>query len=122
MRVMGLPPQRIKAFDEYVGTLRPLLRGEEALYRTSAGDRLFSTSCRIMALFRLRRRFRCMCLGLGRSLLRWLGGGDGAVLGLPASGAMMENTWAMLASENDRLDRETFYTDSVDCDWGLGAW
>ena len=74
MRVMGLPPQRIKAFDEYVGTLRPLLRGEEALYEQALATGLFSTSCRIMGLFRLRRRFRCMCLGLGRSLLRWLGG------------------------------------------------
>ena len=30
LRVMGLPPMRIKQFDKYLETLRPLLRGEEA--------------------------------------------------------------------------------------------
>lgn len=36
MRIMGQPPQRIADFDRSLETLRPLLRGEEALY--AAGD------------------------------------------------------------------------------------
>ena len=36
-RVMGLPPQRIKAFEEYLQTLVPLLKGEEAEH-TFAGE------------------------------------------------------------------------------------
>lgn len=35
-RVMGLPPQRIKQFEEYLQTIAPLLKGEEA--QMPAGD------------------------------------------------------------------------------------
>lgn len=38
MRVMGQPPQRIRGFDRYLQTLRPLLRGEEAMYRQNDVD------------------------------------------------------------------------------------
>src|SRR6056300_1402719 len=34
MRVMGLPPQRLKAFESYLKTLAPLLKGEEAQLQT----------------------------------------------------------------------------------------
>ena len=30
MRVMGLPPHRIKQFEQYLKTLIPLLKGEES--------------------------------------------------------------------------------------------
>lgn len=36
-RIMGLPPQRIQEFDDYLQTLLPLLRGEEAMM--THGDR-----------------------------------------------------------------------------------
>ena len=38
MRVMGLPPHRIAEFDEYLATIAPLLRGEEASYRHRATE------------------------------------------------------------------------------------
>ena len=114
MRVMGLPPQRIKAFDEYLGTLRPLLRGEEALYRTSAGDRPIQHIMPDHGFVSFEAPIPMYVSGFGPRSLAVAGRqGDGAVLGLPASGAMMENAWAMLASENDQLDRETFYTTAL---------
>ena len=38
MRVMGLPPQRIAGFDDYLATIAPLLRGEEATYRHGTAE------------------------------------------------------------------------------------
>lgn len=38
LRVMGQKPQRIASFDRYLRTLRPLLRGEEAIYRQNGID------------------------------------------------------------------------------------
>ena len=38
-RVMGLPPQRIAEFEAYLQELAPLLRGEEALLQTAAGEK-----------------------------------------------------------------------------------
>jgi alkanesulfonate monooxygenase SsuD/methylene tetrahydromethanopterin reductase-like flavin-dependent oxidoreductase (luciferase family) len=38
LRVMGQPPQRIAEFDRYLGVLRPLLRGEEALYHSGEDE------------------------------------------------------------------------------------
>ena len=31
MRIMGMPPHRLKAFEQYLTEVKPLLRGEEAL-------------------------------------------------------------------------------------------
>ncbi len=38
MRIMGQPPQRIAAFERYLRTLKPLLRGEQSLYRQNGVD------------------------------------------------------------------------------------
>ena len=38
MRIMGLPPQRIAEFDQYLAEVKPLLKGEEAMMRH--GDQL----------------------------------------------------------------------------------
>ena len=38
-RVMGLPPQRIKAFESYLQTIAPLLKGEEAEYEADGVTR-----------------------------------------------------------------------------------
>lgn len=39
MRVMGLPPQRLKDFEQYLTVVKPLLRGEEAMMPSPFGDR-----------------------------------------------------------------------------------
>ena len=38
MRVMGLPPHRIRQFEKYLKQLRPLLRGEESFIESSGRD------------------------------------------------------------------------------------
>jgi alkanesulfonate monooxygenase SsuD/methylene tetrahydromethanopterin reductase-like flavin-dependent oxidoreductase (luciferase family) len=118
MRVMGQPPQRIAEFADYLETLRPLLRGEEAkmgpLTRGASGyapirhimpDRGFVNFTDPIPLY---------ISGFGPKSLALAGRfGDGAVLGLPVSGAMMENRWAQIeggaAAAGRVLDRERFH-------------
>ena len=39
MRVMGAPPQRIAEYDQYLESLAPLIRGEEAMVRVAGQER-----------------------------------------------------------------------------------
>jgi 5,10-methylenetetrahydromethanopterin reductase len=114
MRVMGQPPQRIAEFADYLATLGPLLRGEEALMgpltRGASGavpirhimpDRGFVNFAQPIPLY---------VSGFGPKSLGLAGRfGDGAVMGLPVNGAMMETRWHQIeqgaAAAGRRLER-----------------
>ena len=121
MRVMGLPPSESK-HSTSMWEYQLLLRGDEALYQQALVTGLFSTSCRIMGLFRLRRRFRCMCLGLGRSLLRWLDGKEmGPCLAYRPRCHDGKYLGDACIRERPTRSREVLY-DCADRDWGVDAW
>ena len=112
MRVMGLPPQRIAAYDAYLGELRPLLKGEEALHgpegspiRHIMPDKGFVNFEDDIPLY---------VSGFGPRSLALAGKhGDGAVLAPPEFGAGLAQLWHMMeggAEAGGRtLDRERFY-------------
>lgn len=122
MRVMGQPPQRIAEFADYLETVQPLLRGEEALMgpltRGASGavpirhimpDRGFVNFADPIPLY---------VSGFGPKSLGLAGRfGDGAVLGLPVNGAMLETRWHQIergaAAAGRTLDRERFYTTAL---------
>ena len=86
MRIMGEKPQRIAAFEEYLQTLRPLLSGEEALYRGRPirhlmPDHGFVDFTHPIALHV--SGFAPRSLGLAGA---W---GDGAILPMPAGPEML---------------------------------
>ena len=112
MRVMGLPPQRIAAYDAYLSELRPLLKGEEALHgpegspiRHIMPDKGFVNFEDDIPLY---------VSGFGPRSLALAGKhGDGAVLAPPEFGAGLASLWHMMEagaeSGGRALDRERFY-------------
>lgn len=113
MRVMGLPPHRIAAYDDYLATLKPLLKGEEAAYGKEAlpirhvmPDKGFVNFEDEIPLY---------VSGFGPKSLALAGKhGDGAVLALPQNPAVMASLWHMIESGAEAagvaLDRDAYYT------------
>lgn len=120
MRVMGLPPQRIKAFGRYLETIRPLLRGEEAQLPLPDGS-ADSPIRHIMSdkgFVNFADEIPMYVSGFGPKSLALAGKyGDGAVLALAANPDAMNSMWHYLeegARDAQRtLVRETFYTTAL---------
>ncbi|MDH3296509.1 MAG: LLM class flavin-dependent oxidoreductase [Acidimicrobiia bacterium] len=115
VRIMGLTPMGIAEFDRYLGELKPLLRGQEALVtwrgttspvRHIMADRGFVNFDDPMPLYVSGFGPRSMALA-GKH-------GDGIVLSIPLEEPMMERVWRAVesgAAEVGRvIDRSSFYT------------
>ena len=118
MRVMGLPPQRIAEFDEYLGTIGPLLRGDEAVYRHGPGSRPIRHIMPDKGFVDFDHRIPMYVSGFGPRSLGLAGKhGDGAVLAMPANPAVMARIWGMIeagATEAGReIDRDSYYTTAL---------
>ncbi len=118
MRVMGLPPQRIKAFDRYLATVAPLLRGEEAALRHGKRERPIRHIMPDAGFVNFRDRIPLYVSGFGPKSLALAGKhGDGAVLALPANPAVMANIWQRIEeganAADRRLDRAAYYTTAL---------
>lgn len=113
MRIMGLPPQRIAQFDEYLTEIGPLLKGEESYVRE--GDQKIPIK-HVMpdkGFVNFEDPIPMYVSGFGPKSLALAGKhGDGAVLAMPASAAMMENIWGMIEADGD-VDRDNFYTTAL---------
>jgi len=89
MRIMGLPPQRIREFDRYLEEVIPLVHGEEALHGRGIPIRHVMPD---KGFVNFTDRIPVYVSGFGPKSLGLAGKhGDGAVISLPANGAMMEN-------------------------------
>ncbi len=118
MRVMGLPPQRIAEFDEYLGTIGPLLRGEEAVYRHRGKALPIRHIMPDDGFVNFADPIPMYISGFGPKSLALAGKhGDGAVLALPASPAVMANIWRMIDAGAERagrsIDRDAYYTTAL---------
>lgn len=120
MRVMGLPPQRIRDFDRYLETIRPLLKGDEGLLPLENG-RGDSPIVHIMpdrGFVNFADPIPMYVSGFGPKSLALAGKhGDGAVLALAANPEAMRSMWHYLEegarNASRRLDRENFYTTAL---------
>lgn len=84
LRIMGQPPQRIADFDRYLETLRPLLRGEEGIYASSAGEVPLRHQMPDLGFVRFDPEIPLVVSGFGPRSLALAGRhGDGAVTALP---------------------------------------
>ncbi len=115
MRIMGLPPQRIKELDRYLTEMRPLLRGEEATVRFANHDTPVKHVMPDKGFVNFKDEIPMYVSGFGPRSLGLAGKhGDGAVMAFAASGGVMEAIWAMIekgaVDAGRRLDRNTFYT------------
>ena len=117
MRIMGKKPHRIKEFDEYLGVLKPLLSGAEAVNDDGQPivhimpDEGFVNFAAPIPLY---------VSGFGPRALGLAGKhGDGAILAVPRSGADMERVWHLIeagARQAGRaIDRDAYYTTALTC-------
>ena len=118
MRVMGLPPQRIAAFDRYLGTVAPLLRGEEAVYHHAGQELPIRHVMPNDGFVAFDPPIPLYISGFGPKSLALAGKhGDGAVLALPANPAVMASLWHRIeegARQAGRaLDRNSYYTTAL---------
>ena len=110
MRVMGSPPQRIREYGEYLATMRPLLRGDEAEFegkpiRHIMPDKGFVNFDDPIPMY---------VSGFGPKSLALAGEhGDGAVIAAAAHPAAMSSIWHMIEegarAAGRELDRDAFY-------------
>ena len=118
LRIMGQAPHRIAAFDAYLETLRPLLRGEEALLPHASGDRPIRHLMPDHGFVHFGDGIPLHVSGFGPRSLGLAGRhGDGAVLAMPPNAAVMEAFWGMIeqgaADAGRALDREHYHTTAL---------
>jgi len=118
MRVMGQPPHRIREFEHYLATLKPLLRGGEALVDPlTAGAREPQPARHIMAdkgFVNFDDPIPLYVSGFGPRSLSLAGQfGEGAVLGLAADARVLDTAWHHIEegarAAGRQLDRQAFY-------------
>ena len=121
LRVMGLPPQRIREFGRYLATVKPLLRGDEAVWHGPGAGSGGIPIRHIMpdaGFVAFEPPIPMYVSGFGPRSLALAGQhGDGAVLALPASPAVMASIWRMIEagaeSAGRRLDRAAYYATAL---------
>ena len=118
MRVMGLPPQRIAEFDRYLGTIGPLLRGEEAVFHHRGRELPIRHIMADKGFVNFDDPIPMYVSGFGSKSLGLAGKhGDGAVLALPPNPAVMENLWRRIedgaANAGREIDRDAYYTTAL---------
>ena len=118
MRIMGLPPQRIREFDKYIKQLRPLLRGEESHVDSSGSSFPIKHIMPDKGFVNFEDSIPLYISGFGPKSLGVAGKyGDGAVLAMPANSNVMNNLWGMMESgaskQEESLDRENFLTTAL---------
>lgn len=118
MRIMGHKPMRIAEFDEYLATLRPLLRGDEADFtwrgRTSPIRHIMPDA----GFVNFEDEIPLYVSGFGPRSLALAGKhGDGAVLSIPPEPSFMEKVWRSVergaADEGRSIDRSNYLTASL---------
>ena len=114
MRVMGKAPQRIAEFDQYLNTLKPLMRGDEAIFegqpiRHIMPDKGFVNFDDSIPLYV--SGFAPRSLGLAGKH------GDGAVLAHLRNPGVLEKLWRMIEAGAETagrtIDRDAFYTTAL---------
>jgi len=118
MRIMGLPPQRIRELDRYLSEIGPLLRGAESTVRFANVDTPVIHVMPDKGFVNFEDRIPMYVSGFGPRSLGLAGKhGDGAVMAFAASGGVMESIWSMIekgaAGADRQIDRSTFYTTAL---------
>jgi alkanesulfonate monooxygenase SsuD/methylene tetrahydromethanopterin reductase-like flavin-dependent oxidoreductase (luciferase family) len=117
-RVMGLPPQRIKEFEQYLQTLAPLLRGEEADFEFGGVTQPIRHIMPDKGFVNFDDPIPLYISGFGPKSLALAGKyGDGAVVGA-ARATSMGSMWHMLEAGAREAGRdlqpgEKYYTTAL---------
>ena len=113
MRVMGLAPQKIKAFEEFLIEVKPLLSGQESTIKREGRRIPILHIMQNEGFVNFKEKIPMYVSGFGPKSLGLAGKyGDGAVLAMPANTNIMEAYWKMIekgASELNRVIRRDSY-------------
>lgn len=118
-RVMGLPPQRIKQFEQYLQEVAPLLKGEEAEMRHGEETIPIRHIMPDKGFVNFDDPIPLYISGFGPRSLALAGKhGDGAVLALVGNPAAMASVWHMMQEGARSAGREIgphgeFYTTAL---------
>lgn len=118
-RVMGLPPQRIKAFESYLQQVVPLIRGEEADLPHDGEQIPIRHIMPDKGFVNFEDKVPVYISGFGPKSLALAGKyGDGAVLALVGNPAAMASVWHMMQEGAREIGREigpneNFYTTAL---------
>jgi alkanesulfonate monooxygenase SsuD/methylene tetrahydromethanopterin reductase-like flavin-dependent oxidoreductase (luciferase family) len=105
-RVMGLPPQRIKEFEQYLKVLAPLLKGEEAMYEFRGQEQPIRHIMPDKGFVNFDDPIPLYVSGFGPKSLALAGKyGDGAVIGA-ARATSMSSMWHMVEAGAREFGRE----------------
>jgi alkanesulfonate monooxygenase SsuD/methylene tetrahydromethanopterin reductase-like flavin-dependent oxidoreductase (luciferase family) len=106
-RVMGLPPQRIKQFEQYLQIIAPLLKGEEAEMPDGDDTIPIRHIMQDKGFVNFDDPIPLYISGFGPRSLALAGKyGDGAVLGLTGNPAALASVWHMIAEGGREVGRE----------------
>lgn len=118
MRIMGLPPHRIKELDRYLAEINPLIRGEESTVLLAGRNIPIKHVMPDKGFVNFEDKIPVYVSGFGPRSLGLAGKhGDGAVLAFAASGGVMETIWSMIekgaTDAGKTINRNEFYTTAL---------
>ena len=118
MRIMGLPPQRMKQFGRFLAEVKPLLSGQESIMKKGKELLPIIHIMQDKGFVNFREKIPMYVSGFGPKSLSLAGQyGDGAILAMPADAEIMETCWSMIEdgakSANLVIDRENYLTTAL---------
>lgn len=103
MRVMGKAPHRLKEYEAYLAAMRPLLRGEEAVWEGKPIRHIMPDK----GFVNFQESIPMYVSGFGPKSLAIAGKlGDGAVIAAAAHPAAMSSIWHMIETGSREVGRE----------------
>lgn len=107
MRVLGLPPQRIKKFEEFLAEVKPLLSGQESMMKQSQNLVPIVHIMQDKGFVNFEENIPMYVSGFGPKSLALAGKyGDGAILAMPSDSNAMEACWNMIETGAKSVDKE----------------
>ena len=118
MRIMGLPPHKIKELDRYLTEIAPLLKGEESLVQLGSKQSLIKHVMPDKGFVNFEDQIPMYVSGFGPRSLGLAGKhGDGAVVAFAASPGALESMWAMIEAGAEatgrEIDRDNYYLSAL---------
>tara|TARA_R110002072_G_scaffold5527_10_gene35431 strand:- start:2079 stop:3149 length:1071 start_codon:yes stop_codon:yes gene_type:complete len=118
MRIMGLPPHKIKDLDQYLTEIGPLLKGEESIVKLGQLESPIRHVMPDKGFVNFEDEIPMYVSGFGPRSLGLAGKhGDGAVIAFAASPGALEMMWSMIeagALETGRtINRDRFYLSAL---------
>jgi 5,10-methylenetetrahydromethanopterin reductase len=115
MRMMGLPPDRIARYDEYLAEIKPLLKGGESMMHWGNKEIPIRHLMPDKGFVNFDDPIPMYASGFGPKSLAVAGKhADGAVVAFANSPADMENIWLMIEADTaEGFNREDFYTTAL---------